>query len=68
MTMLEDFRGHDPDPTVHERAWMETNPFPVVVRLVALAGISVIIGVTLSQTLEPEHLPVPAAVASAPSQ
>jgi hypothetical protein len=64
--MLEDFRGHDPDPTVHERAWMETDPFPVAVRLVFLIGVSVAIGVTVSQTLEPDQLPAPAAVASAP--
>jgi hypothetical protein len=42
--MLEDFRGHDPNPTVHERAWMETNPYPAVFRVAVLAAVAVLVG------------------------
>jgi hypothetical protein len=66
ITMLEDFRGHDPNPTLHETAWMETNPLPVVFRLVALASLAVVIALTLSQTLEPDQMLAPAAMASTP--
>jgi hypothetical protein len=46
--MLEDFRGHDPNPTVHERAWIETNPFPVVFRVAVMAAIALLVGLTVS--------------------
>ena len=46
--MLEDFRGHDPNPTVHERAWIETNPYPAVFRVAVLAAIAVLIGLSAS--------------------
>jgi len=47
--MLEDFRGHNPNPTVHERAWMETNPYPAVFRVAILAAIAVLVGLAFSQ-------------------
>ena len=59
--MLEDLRNHDPNPNAEERAWMRTNPFAVVVRLVVLAGIAVAIGVNVSQPNLPER---PTAVAA----
>jgi hypothetical protein len=62
--MLEDFRGHDPNPTVNEVAWMETDLLPVVLRLVALASLAVVIALTLSQTLDSDQPPAPAAMAS----
>jgi hypothetical protein len=46
--MLEDFRGHDPNPTVHERAWIETNPYPVVFRVAVLAAIAVLVGLSMN--------------------
>lgn len=46
--MLEDFRGHDPNPTVHERAWIETNPYPVVFRVAVLAAIALLVGLSMS--------------------
>jgi hypothetical protein len=46
--MLEDFRGHDPNPTVHERAWIETNPFPVVFRVAVMAAIALVVGLSVS--------------------
>lgn len=42
--MLEDFRGHDPNPTVHERAWIETNPYAAVFRVAVLAAVAVLVG------------------------
>lgn len=47
--MLEDFRGHDPNPTVHERAWMDTNPYPAVFRVAILGAIAVLVGLASSQ-------------------
>ena len=47
--MLEDFRGHDPNPTVHERAWIETNPYPAVFRVAVLAAIAVLVGLASGQ-------------------
>ena len=52
--MLEDLRNHDPNPTVHEQAWMETNPYPVVFRLVVLAMVAVILGLSAADALSPE--------------
>jgi hypothetical protein len=46
--MLEDFRDHDPNPTVHERAWMETNPYPVILRVALLGAIATIVGLSAS--------------------
>ena len=46
--MIEDFRDHDPNPTVHERAWLETNPYPVLLRLAILAGVATIIGMSVA--------------------
>src|SRR4029079_17285070 len=46
--MLEDFRDHDPNPTVHERAWMETNPYPVIFRLALLGAVATIVGLSAS--------------------
>ncbi len=61
--MLEDFRGHDPNPTVHERAWMETNPYPALFRVTVLAAIALVIG--LSASLEPSpETPSPVSVAA----
>ena len=55
--MLEDFRDHDPNPTVHERAWMEANPYPAIFRVAILAGIAAIIGMSASDeaAVNPAH-------------
>jgi len=60
--MLEDFRDHDPNPTVHERAWMETNPYPVIFRLALLGAVATIVGLSASS-----GDPLVAAQAGAPS-
>ena len=46
--MLEDFRGHDPNPTVHERAWMDANPYPVMVRVAVMAAIALLVAMSLA--------------------
>ncbi len=52
--MLEDFRGHDPNPTAHERAWMQTNPFQAVLRVAMLAAIAMLVGLSVSVGTSPE--------------
>ena len=61
--MLEDFRNHDPNPTAQERAWMSVNPFPVVLRLIVLAGLAVAIGLSASQSINPPQAATVAATA-----
>ena len=64
--MLEDFRNHDPNPTADEIAWMETNPFPAVLRLVAIALVAVIAGLGAADALSPDSpYPVSAAARTA---
>lgn len=60
--MLEDFRDHDPNPTVHERAWMDANPYPAALRVLVLALIALLIG--LSASREPS-LETPSPVSAA---
>lgn len=62
--MLEDFRGHDPNPTVHERAWMETNPYPAVFRVAVLAAIAVLVGLATGQDAANPGTPSPVSVAA----
>ncbi len=57
---MEELRGHNPKPTEQERAWMSANPVAVLVRLVALAGIAVAIGVSAAHLAAP-HAPTVAA-------
>ena len=62
--MLEDFRGHDPNPTVHERAWMQTNPYPVVFRVAVFAAIAVLVGLAAGQDAASPGTPSPVSVAA----
>jgi hypothetical protein len=62
--MLEDFRDHDPNPTAHERAWMETNPYPAIFRVVILAGIATIIGLSAGEAVVSPETPSPVSVAA----
>ena len=61
--MLEDFRNHDPNPTAHERAWMQANPYPAVVRVVVLAMIAAVVGLALSNEPSPA-IPSPVSAAA----
>jgi hypothetical protein len=49
--MLEDLRGHDPNPTVREREWMDFDANRLIVRLMVLAGIAVLVGMAATQGL-----------------
>jgi hypothetical protein len=62
--MLEDFRDHDPNPTVHERAWMETNPYPVVFRVAIIAGMAMVIGLSATEAVLSPETPSPVSVAA----
>jgi hypothetical protein len=42
--MMDEPRRHDPNPTEEERAWMATDPFPIVYRVAALAGVALLLG------------------------
>ena len=61
---MEEIRGHSAKPTRQEEAWMSINPFTALVRLVALAGIALAIGVSASQFASPPA--APQTVAAAP--
>jgi hypothetical protein len=58
---MDELRGHSAKPDERERAWMSTNPFAVLVRLVALAGIAAAIGVSAVQFSAPDAPTVAAA-------
>jgi hypothetical protein len=62
---MDDLRNHDARPDAQERAWMTIEPMAVVVKLVALAGIALAIGVSVTQIAAPTQ-PAAATVASAP--
>jgi len=62
--MLEDLRNHDPAPTHEEREWMAVNPLSVTVRLIALAGIAMAIGLSGTSLLEADTRPTTLAVST----
>ena len=62
--MLEDFRGHDPNPTVHEQAWMETNPYPAIFRVAILGGIALMVGLAASDAPVNPATPSPVSIAA----
>jgi hypothetical protein len=61
---MDDLRNHDARPDEYERAWMSIEPVAVAVKLVALAGIALAIGFSVTHLAAPPQ--APAAVASAP--
>ena len=62
--MLEDLRNHDPSPTTEERAWMAAKPLAVILRVTALAGIAIAIGLAGSHVTTDNHRPATVAAAS----
>jgi hypothetical protein len=64
--MVDDLRDHDATPTEEEREWMSAKPAAVVVKALALAGIAIAIGVSVSQLLTSEESYPPVAVAAKP--
>ena len=52
--MLEDLRkNHDARPNAQERAWMSFEPMSVAIKLVALAGFAIAVGVTATHLAAP---------------
>jgi hypothetical protein len=54
---MDDLRNHDSKPTAHEREWMETNPFSTMLRVMTLAAVALMIGVSSSTLLNPQAAP-----------
>ena len=48
---MDDLRNHDPKPNAQEREWLETNPFSTVLRVMTLAAVALMIGVSTSTLL-----------------
>ncbi|HXZ49641.1 MAG TPA: hypothetical protein VEG27_11500 [Usitatibacter sp.] len=63
--MMDDLRNHDAHPTREERRWMTADPVAGLMRVLVLAGISVIIGMAASYALAPQAAPSQPMVASA---
>jgi hypothetical protein len=64
--MVDDLRDHDATPTEEELAWMSAKPVAMVVKALALAGIAIAIGVSVSQLLTNEETYPPVAIAAKP--
>ena len=64
--MVDDVRDHDAMPTEEELEWMSVKPVTIVIKAVALAGIAIAIGVSVSQLLTQEQSYPPIAVAAKP--
>jgi hypothetical protein len=64
--MLDDLRDHDALPTDEEAEWLDANPVAVVIKALAMAGIAIAIGVSVSQLLTHEESYPPVAVATKP--
>ena len=62
--MLEDFRDHDPNPTVHERAWMQANPYPALFRVAIMGGVALIVGLSASEPAVNPATPSPVSAAA----
>jgi hypothetical protein len=62
--MVDDLRDHDATPTEEELAWMSAKPVAMVVKALALAGIAIAIGVSVSQLLTNEEPYPPVAIAA----
>ncbi|HEX4781586.1 MAG TPA: hypothetical protein VH301_12575 [Usitatibacter sp.] len=60
---MDDLRNHDANPNAQERQWMETNPFSTALRVMTLAAVALMIGVS-SATLLNADPAAPAHVAS----
>jgi len=51
--MLDDLRDHDAAPTAEERLWMATDPFTAVIRVLTLAGVALLLGLSAHELLGP---------------
>jgi len=64
--MLDEIRGHMPEPTEEERDWMANDAVGTVARALVMAGVAMMIGVTAAYVVEQVTTPGP--VASAPAK
>jgi hypothetical protein len=64
--LVDDLREHDAMPSDAEREWMSANPVAIVVKALALAGMAIAIGVSVSQLLANEESFAPVAIAAKP--
>lgn len=64
--MVDDLRDHDAMPSEEELEWMSAKPLAVVIKALALAGIAIAIGVSVSHLLTNEESYPPVAVAAKP--
>jgi hypothetical protein len=64
--MVDDVRDHDALPSEEELEWMSANPLAIVVKALALAGVAIAIGVSVSQLLITEESFPPVAIAAKP--
>ena len=64
--MVDDLRDHSATPTEEELEWMSAKPLSVVIKALALAGIAIAIGVSVSQLLTNEEGFPPVSVAAKP--
>ena len=64
--MVDDLRDHDALPSEEELEWMSAEPVTIVIKALALAGIAIAIGVSVSQLLTHEESYPPVAVAAKP--
>jgi hypothetical protein len=52
---MEDRRNHDARPNAREREWMSMDPVSLLVKLVALAGFAIAIGVSTTVMVAPAN-------------
>jgi hypothetical protein len=64
--MVDDLRDHDAAPSPEELEWMAVKPVAVVIKALALAGVAIAVGVSVSQLLTSEQDFPPVAVAAKP--
>lgn len=61
--MLDDIRNHDPLPTEEESGWVGADAVGLIVRAMALAGLALALGASVSMLADPGAA-APSAVAS----
>ena len=64
--MLDELRGHMPEPTEEERDWMSRDAVGTVARALVMAGVALMIGVSAAYIFE--RVTAPGTVAAAPSR
>ena len=63
--MLDDLRNHDALPTDEESAWVAADAVGLIVRAMALAGLALALGASVSMLVDPGASAPPAVAAAA---